>query len=64
MFVNRVSFETQIGYYVYHPYKSELPYYDRIGMKYYLSNKIFTGVSLKTHGFLAEAMELVVGIRL
>jgi hypothetical protein len=33
-------------------------------MKYYLTKDIFTGVSVKTHGFLAEALEGVIGIRL
>lgn len=63
LFINRISLETQLGYYFYQPFKSELPIYDRLGMKYYFSKTIFTGVSLKTHGFLAEAMEFVIGIR-
>ncbi len=64
LFINRVSLEGQIGYYVYQPYKFDIPFYDRIGMKYYFNDKVFTGISLKTHAFLAEAMELVIGIRL
>jgi hypothetical protein len=42
----------------------DAPIYDRLGMKYYISNKIFAGFSLKTHMFLAEAMEVVIGVRL
>jgi hypothetical protein len=64
LFINRISLETQIGYYIYQPYKFDIPFYDRIGMKYYFGNKVFTGISLKTHAFLAESMELVLGIRL
>lgn len=64
LFVNRISIEVQLGYYIYQPFKSELPYYDRLGMKYYITNKIFTGASVKTHGFLAEAMEFVIGMRI
>lgn len=64
LFINRISLEAQVGYYVYQPYKYDIPVYDRIGMKYYISDKIFTGVSIKTHGFLAEALEFAVGVRL
>ncbi|PWA06435.1 acyloxyacyl hydrolase [Flavobacterium psychrotolerans] len=63
LFINRISLEAQLGYYVYRPFKEDAPIYDRVGMKYYISNQIFTGLSLKTHGFLAESMELVMGIR-
>jgi Lipid A 3-O-deacylase (PagL) len=63
LFINRLSFEAQLGYYVYQPFKFDIPIYDRIGVKYYLAPKIFTGFSLKTHGFLAEAFEFVIGTR-
>jgi hypothetical protein len=64
LFINRISLEVQLGYYVYQPYKFDIPVYDRLGMKYYLSKKLFTGVSIKTHMFLAEAMEFVIGMRI
>lgn len=64
LFINRISLEAQIGYYVYQPYKFDIPVYDRLGMKYYVTKKIFTGLSVKTHGFLAEAMEFVIGMRI
>ena len=64
LFINRLSFEAQVGHYVYRPLKTDQRFYDRIGAKYYLTNKIFTGVSVKTHGFLAEAMEFNLGVRL
>ena len=64
LFINRISIETQLGYYIYQPYKFDAAIYDRLGMKYYISKKIFTGLSVKTHGFLAEALEVVVGVRL
>lgn len=64
LFINRISLEAQIGYYVYRPFKNDIPVYDRLGMKYYLTKNIFTGLSVKTHGFLAEAMEFAVGVRL
>ena len=64
LFINRISIEAQLGYYVYEPYKIDKPVYDRLGIKYYVSKKIFTGVSVKTHGFLAEALEVMMGVRL
>ncbi|MGG7036920.1 MAG: acyloxyacyl hydrolase [Flavobacterium sp.] len=64
LFINRLSLELQVGYYVYEPYKDDIPFYDRLGLKYYLSKKIFTGISLKTHLFVAEALEFVIGARI
>jgi len=64
LFINKISLEAQVGYYVYQPYKHDIPVYDRIGMKYYFGDKLYTGLSIKTHGFLAEALEFAVGVRL
>ena len=64
MFINRLSFEAQVGYYFYRPLKTDQQVYDRVGAKYYFYKNVFTGVSVKTHGFLAEAMEFNLGIRL
>jgi Lipid A 3-O-deacylase (PagL) len=63
MFINRISLEAQLGYYAYQPFKYDIAVYDRIGVKYYVAKKFFTGFSLKTHGFLAEAFEFNVGTR-
>lgn len=64
LFINRISLETQVGYYIYRPFNFDIPIYDRVGIKYYISKKVFTGFSLVTHGFLAEAVEFVVGVRI
>lgn len=64
LFVNRISLETQMGYYVYEPYKSDISVYNRVGMKYYITKKVFAGFTIKTHLFLAEALEFGVGVRL
>lgn len=64
LFINKLSFEAQVGYYIYQPYKFDMPIYDRLGLKYYINKKVFAGVSLKTHLFLAEALEFVIGVRL
>jgi hypothetical protein len=64
LFINRLSLEAQLGYYVYQPFKIDIPVYDRLGIKYYISKNIFTGVGVKTHGFMAEATEFAIGVRL
>lgn len=64
LFINKLSVETQVGYYVYKPFKYEIDIYQRIGLKYYLNKNIFTGVGLKTHGARAEAIEVTLGTRL
>lgn len=64
LFINKLSIETQFGYYVYKPFDYEIDVYQRIGAKYYLYQNIFTGIGLKTHGGRAEAIEATVGVRL
>ncbi len=64
LFINKLSIETQLGYYVYKPYDYENDVYQRVGLKYYLYKKIFTGIGLKAHGGRAEAIEATLGVRL
>lgn len=64
LFINRLSIETQVGYYAYDPAKLDVQFYDRVGLKYYISKKIYGALAVKTHGFLAEALEFGVGVRL
>ena len=64
LFINKLSVETQVGYYLYDELKADGAIYDRVGLKYYFSPKVFAGVGVKTHGFLAEAMEFSIGLRL
>jgi hypothetical protein len=64
LFVNRISLEAQLGYYVYEPFKNDIPVYDRLGMKYYITDKLFGSFTIKTHMFLAEALEFGIGVRL
>jgi len=64
LFINKLSVETQVGYYVYKPFDYEIDLYQRVGLKYYTYKNCFTGIGLKTHGGRAEAIELTLGIRL
>ncbi|MCA0154285.1 acyloxyacyl hydrolase [Winogradskyella vincentii] len=64
LFINRMSIETQLGYYVYYPFDFEGRTYIRIGLKRYFGNKFFGAITLKSHGAKAEAVELGIGVRL
>lgn len=64
LMINKISLEAQLGFYVYQPFKKDIAIYDRIGMKYRLTDKVSAGLSLKTHLFLAEALEVGIGYRI
>lgn len=64
LFINKMSFITQLGYYVYYPYDFEGRVYNRIGLKRYFGKKFFVAVTLKSHGAKAEAVEFGIGLRL
>ncbi|WP_179375028.1 acyloxyacyl hydrolase [Winogradskyella wichelsiae] len=64
LFVNKLSVETQIGYYVYYPYDFEGRTYLRIGLKRYFGENFFGALTLKSHGAKAEAVEFGIGLRL
>ena len=64
LFINKLSIETQLGYYVYYPFDFEGKVYNRFSLKRYFGDKVFGAISLKSHGAAAEAVEFGVGIRL
>lgn len=64
LLINKISLEAQVGYYVYQPFKKDLAIYDRVGLKYYFTDKIFGGFTIKTHLFLAEALEFGIGYKI
>lgn len=64
LFINRLSFEGQLGFYILDEYKANTALYQRLGLKYYFYKNFFAGTSLKTHFSKAEAMEFSLGIRL
>lgn len=64
LFINRMSIITQLGYYLYYPFDFEGRVYNRVGLKYYLGDKWFGAVTLKSHAAKAEAVEFGIGIRL
>jgi hypothetical protein len=64
LYINRMSLEGQVGYYVYAPFNSTGKTYQRINAKYYWTNGVYSALGLKTHGAKAEVMEIGLGIRL
>lgn len=64
LFINKMSLETQLGYYVYYPFDFEGRTYFRVGLKRYFGEKWFGAVTLKSHGAKAEAVEFGIGIRI
>ena len=64
LFINRLSVEVHLGYYVYKPFKYESDVYQRVGAKYYLTKNIFAALALKAHGARAEAIEAGIGVRI
>ena len=63
LFINKLSIETQLGYYVYYPFDFEGRVYNRLGIKRYFGDTFFGVVSLKSHGAAAEAVEFGIGAR-
>lgn len=52
---NKISLETQAGYYFYKPFKESAPVYQKLAFKHYLNNeKSAISVSMKIHYFEAE----------
>ncbi|HEU4496668.1 MAG TPA: acyloxyacyl hydrolase [Flavobacterium sp.] len=64
LFINRLSLEIQLGYYAYRPLDYLDRFYQRLGLKFYVTDKIYGGMSLKTHMAQAEALEFSLGVRL
>ncbi|MCF6133312.1 acyloxyacyl hydrolase [Flavobacterium wongokense] len=64
LLINRFSLEAQLGYYAYQKFNKDTGIYDRVGLKYYMTKNIFGGFTIKTHLFLAEALEFGIGYRI
>ncbi|GAA4033796.1 hypothetical protein GCM10022409_17640 [Hymenobacter glaciei] len=60
----RLVFDSHLGFYLYAPYKSSTPYYERLGLKYHFTNLLFGAVDLKIHRGAADVIEFKIGARL
>ena len=64
LFINKLSIECQLGYYVKYPFKFDGRVYETIALKRYINNKWFASIRLKAHAANAETVEFGIGIRL
>jgi len=55
---------TQLGVYLYNPLKLDPPVYQRYGLKYYITDKVFVMSALLIHYGSADFIEWTVGLRL
>lgn len=53
-YFNKLSFDTQVGYYLYNPLKLNMDIYEKIGLNYKLDDKFKLGIGLKIHNFRAN----------
>ena len=64
LFINKLSIETQLGYYAKYPFEYHGRIYETLGLKRYLNDKWFASIRLKAQAADAETVEFGVGIRL
>jgi hypothetical protein len=60
----RLAMVTHLGLYFYNPYKSNPVYYERIGLKYQVTNLLFGAIDLKVYRATADVIEFKVGVKL
>ena len=60
----RLAIPVQLGYYIYWPYEYEKRVYQRVGTKYYFTDKFFGVIAVKAHAFNAEVTGFGLGVRL
>lgn len=62
--LNRLSLLTQLGIYVYRPYKTDKPIYQRLALKYYAGKKVYLHYGFVTHYAKADHLEFGIGLSL
>ncbi|MBT9394587.1 acyloxyacyl hydrolase [Hymenobacter sp. NST-14] len=60
----RLAFVSHLGFYLYNPYKSNKFYYERLGLKYHFTDRLFGNVDLKIHRGAADVIEWRLGVKL
>ncbi|WP_226389894.1 acyloxyacyl hydrolase [Penaeicola halotolerans] len=62
--LNRVSLVMQMGRYIVLPFNAHSRYFQRYGLRYYPSDKLYVSATLRTHAAKADYMEWSIGYRL
>ena len=60
----RLAFVSHLGFYVYEPYRSATVFYERLGLKYHFTDRLFGAIDLKLHGGKADVIEFKLGAKL
>ena len=60
----QLALVTHLGLYYYNPYQSNPFYYERVGLKYQFTNRLFGAIDLKAHGAIADVVEFKAGVKL
>ncbi len=63
LLLGKVALLAQLGVYIYRPYKADKPIYQKYGLKYFFTEKLFASMLLKVHYGKADAMEWGIGVR-
>jgi hypothetical protein len=64
LYINRLSLLTQGGIYLYDPTHLNNSFYQKVGFKYYVTEKIFVNMTMKLHLGIADWIEWGIGARL
>ncbi|UOQ66783.1 acyloxyacyl hydrolase [Hymenobacter volaticus] len=59
----RLALVTHLGFYFYNPYKSNVFYYERLGLKYHFTSRVFGAIDLKVHRGAADVLEFKAGMK-
>ncbi|MEI6139360.1 MAG: acyloxyacyl hydrolase [Mariniphaga sp.] len=60
--LSQFSIVTQIGIYLNNPHPADPFYYERLGMRYIISNRVIPSLTLKAHEFKIDFIEWGIGI--
>ncbi|MCK4663033.1 MAG: acyloxyacyl hydrolase [Bacteroidales bacterium] len=60
----RFRFSQQVGKYIYSPFKQKEKYFQRIGISFNITERIFVGINLKMHKKIGDYLDFRVGIDL
>ena len=61
--IGKFSFSQQLGIYIYAPFKAMDPLYQRWGLDYHLSDRLFIGTNLKAHRQIADFLDVRIGFK-
>ena len=62
LLLGRFIFSQQLGFYIYSPFEPLDAVYQRYGILFKISDRIFTGINIKAHRHVADFLDLRAGI--